>query len=394
MNQRLGLTVPALMSATYVAGMTPGDIIYRDASPGERKVLDEIGREALKEEWKRYAKETGKFAISLVPFIWLKDELKALENSKSLAEANIHIGIIAVFGLMDAVAIAAIAASAGLGSGASTALKRRIQITVTKKLVDQGVEKKASREFSKRLANALVKNPKGAAKVSTKISVADSELRRSIMAQISRDLERRGVGDAKAVSKSILRNVENQAKGIVRKPRAIKPAVGKTAAAAVSGAEARIIPEKVAERQGTLFLLDTSYILNQLKKKRSLSVVFNELISKGDVAMTESILGEVKGNLGMFDNKTKAKALADIYECVSKGIISVDKIDVPESYVRELSLQLATLSEKANSRVGIGDASLMKYAESIGKELFEHIHVLSSDSDLKLLTNARKGLLH
>jgi len=186
---------------------------------------------------------------------------------------------------------------------------------------------------------------------------------------------------------------------------------GLAPAAAESGEQARLVNERgeimekleteapaapapmAAQARTALFMVDTSYVLDRLREGMPLYETFSKLSKRGEVVITRQVMDEIEKNLPAYGSKVRKAAIDDIYRCVNEKKLSIEKVDVPPEYVRRLSNILGSRSEKGNRRVGLGEASLIRYAKSMGKELFD-ITILHRDSDVPLLlskSNIKNG---
>jgi hypothetical protein len=144
-------------------------------------------------------------------------------------------------------------------------------------------------------------------------------------------------------------------------------------------------PPVAEEKMGTMFLLDTQYIIQQLKYGRTMYEVINRLEESGDVVITEQVYSEVLKNLDQFrSDKRKKEAIEDIHRCQGDKFM-VEHIAYLPKFRQDLSDKMARESANKNKRVGDGETSLIYYYMTVAKDMYKKVKIISGDTDIPVL---------
>jgi hypothetical protein len=170
-----------------------------------------------------------------------------------------------------------------------------------------------------------------------------------------------------------------------RAPPEVKAVLEREARAAEEqGAPAQPAPA-TAEQETRVFMVDTCYIIRKLESGASLLDTFRRLSQNGEVVIVGQVYEEVMRNLPMFNSRVRAQAIADLGQARGEGLISIENVQLSQSFLDGLSTQMGDLSVKGNRRVGAGEAAMARYVQDVARGLFDRVVVLSEDSDVPLL---------
>lgn len=141
-----------------------------------------------------------------------------------------------------------------------------------------------------------------------------------------------------------------------------------------------------AERR--VFLLDTCYLRRLISSGHGIYESLKRLSAHGDIIITSQVLGELERQVKFERPRAEAAGiLGELHRAFNEGIAMMERVEVPEEEVERLSGLMASASEKGNSRVGKGEASIFKIAKII-RGLYGSMHVLTQDSDVNVLKRA------
>lgn len=76
--------------------------------------------------------------------------------------------------------------------------------------------------------------------------------------------------------------------------------------------------------------------------------------------------------------------MAELHRAIMEGVAAKEEAAVTDQERAVMGEAMAKASEKKNSRVGSGEASILKLLEIVD-DLYHKITVLSADSDVRLL---------
>ena len=144
------------------------------------------------------------------------------------------------------------------------------------------------------------------------------------------------------------------------------------------------------QRRG-VFVLDTCYCIRLAKSGHGVYDSLKRLSEKGDILVTEQVVKEFQRNVKL-KRDVRKEDVAELYQAISTGVVTKEKIDVSEDEHKALSERMGELLEDNNTRLGLGDASIVMLTDVL-KGLYERIMVLSEDSDLFTLIPATSGIM-
>lgn len=140
-----------------------------------------------------------------------------------------------------------------------------------------------------------------------------------------------------------------------------------------------------------VFIIDTSYVIKLIESNAGVYESLKELADIGDVIITRQVLEEVKAHTKQTRQLVKRENVSELFRTINEGIISLEKTELTEELMRELSEKMKKVSDKKNSRVGKGDASIYEIAK-IATDLYERVSVFSADQDVVDLLRDLKNI--
>ncbi|MGB9634888.1 MAG: hypothetical protein ACP5H8_03670 [Candidatus Micrarchaeia archaeon] len=144
--------------------------------------------------------------------------------------------------------------------------------------------------------------------------------------------------------------------------------------------------ECIMRAQKKVIYLDTCYLLDIVKCRRSLVEDIKYLSTKATVIIMKSVLDELKSNLASKSEfrQVKGRALAELNELFSLPYEN-ENILIEEHKCTQKEIQgysnILKLNSNGNARVGIGEASIISHLSSV-IDLFDSAVILSNDSDV------------
>lgn len=145
--------------------------------------------------------------------------------------------------------------------------------------------------------------------------------------------------------------------------------------------------------------IDTCSMLQLVKDRVSIKQKFKSLSTSFEgistVILMNNVIEEFERNLDLLEVTEVSKVKnewAEIKSLIESNLlrnVTIQNVLIAREYVEELSEVMKNNSEKGNSRVGEGEASIFLHIKEYG-ELFQRVYIYSSDTDVKYLKNGLK----
>lgn len=137
------------------------------------------------------------------------------------------------------------------------------------------------------------------------------------------------------------------------------------------------LEESPATKLTRLFILDTCYLIQLARAGYGVYRSLKELSQKGDIIITEQVVHEFKRHVDK-------QSITELHRAIIEGVVAKEEAAVTDQERAAMGEAMAKASEKKNSRVGSGEASILKLLDIVDG-LYHKITVLSADSDVRLL---------
>ncbi len=149
---------------------------------------------------------------------------------------------------------------------------------------------------------------------------------------------------------------------------------------------------KGGSTSNTALYLDTCYLLGVVKSGRSVVKTLERLSTMANVILTHAVMKEFEKNVAALDlGKKRSSVLAEVSMIAALAQtnqnIMIEDVPVSSDEMAMLSNTMRANSTKGNSRVGAGEASIIKHINTVGTSIFSKVFVFSEDSDVASLTS-------
>lgn len=113
--------------------------------------------------------------------------------------------------------------------------------------------------------------------------------------------------------------------------------------------------------------------------------------SKGEIIVTSQVMEEfsrqMKSPSRHVPRAEAAKPLSELYRASREGILKIENCNISDEEMKRLSRLMESTSDKGNSRLGAGEASLFLVAQKL-REALSEVSIVSTDSDVPTLIGA------
>jgi hypothetical protein len=168
---------------------------------------------------------------------------------------------------------------------------------------------------------------------------------------------------------------------------------------------------KIERPEMEILLLDTSYVNSIVAEGESIKnaiLGLKEAIAKRmnenfEIVITREVYEELTAQLNGANGAKKdeygraimtSKALNELHELIGNGVVCLEEFTADEKIRSEFSEVLKRRNRRKNSRVGNGEASILKYIKNILNGLNNiSFKIFTKDSDIGILLRGCEGVI-